>query len=629
MSLTLTDLLKGAMLMSETDDQRRLKPPGEWTEDYWKEHVYRGDKVPELTWRAVLIGLLLVIPIVAVNVNMGLKTGFGEGMSLAATIFAFMIGRAFVKKKFSPLENNIAQTVASAGGSVGSIVNVIPAFVLLAGMGVIDAPMSFLQMLFFVLATSLLGPWFAVPMRRPYIVIEKLRFPSGTAAGTMIRNFYDKVSEAANHGGVMTFFAVLASAVKWMQEGIPRILPGATMQTGKWFGVSAGGLRIGAVWDPLLIGAGFLIGPRISFSMLLGSLVSFAFLGPWLVGGEAPIMVPMEYVVGGTKITEHLYQAVIRWAMWPGTAALIASSLMAVAFNWRMIHQSFSDMGSLVKGDGQQMDISMKHWLLGLGGSSAFVVAVMYWGFGTPVWLTLISIFMAFCFSVIAGRCLGETEFNPISAFTSIKQLFVGAIMPTAVMTNLTVAGITGSSASEAPDMLQDWKTGYLVGATPIRQLIAQFPGVIWGSFVAVGMLVMYFSVYTIGADEMPAPGAVRFSAVALLFRDGLGGLPQYSVIAGLIGLVVGTGLALLNFKIPKSVKYTPSAMGFGIGMIIPFFLVVPIALGALILMISRMLSKKIDEHAYDLTIGAGLLFGSSVTGMVIVFLMMIGVLSH
>ena len=121
--------------------------------------------------------------------------------------------------------------------------------------------MSWWQILLFVFATSLLGVFFAIPLRKQVVVEEKLRFPSGTACAEIMRNLHGKGEQAQKHGGVLGAFLALSALIKWLQEGIPRVLSGMSLQAGEWAGIAANRLVLGVAWDPLLLGAGFLVGP--------------------------------------------------------------------------------------------------------------------------------------------------------------------------------------------------------------------------------------------------------------------------------------------------------------------------------------------------------------------------------
>jgi len=597
----------------QVNGQDHLLPPDEWTEEYWKQSVYQGNRMEEATIRAVVAGCLIGILLVAVNIYMGLKTGFGEGGSIIAAILGLVIFKAF-RARYTILENNITQTAGSAAGSIGNIVNVVPAFVIMAAAGTIAAPMSWWQIMLFVFSTSLIGVFFAVPLRKQVVVEEKLRFPSGTACAEIMRNLHGKGEEAKTHGGVLGCFGLLSALIKWLQEGVPRILSGMSLQAGDWFGISAQRLILGVAWDPLLLGAGFLVGPRIGISLLLGAIVAWPVLGP-IVVGQGWIDLPE---------TASAYRQIMAWTMWPGVMLMIFAGLTALALKWKVIKGTFSSMLAIGKGsEDSELELGFKPWISWLTGAVVLCILVMQFAFSIPWWLTLFSVAISFIMAAIAVRCIGQTEVNPVSAFASMNQLIVGAIMPANITANLTMAGVSGAGASEAGDMMQDLKTGWLVGATPRKQVLTQIFGVLMGSAVAVPMLLLIFNSYELGTAEMPAPAAFRFAALAELFAKGFGALPPFAVTAMIIGAVSGILLAVLeNFRRIRS--WIPSPVGLGIAMIIPFSYSFAIFLGSAIFFILKLATpKKMEE--YQFVIGAAGIAGSSLMGMIIALLIWFG----
>lgn len=605
------------MLAKENDVEnattdRAPLPPEEWSEDYWRERIHRRD-VPEYTTRAVVAGCLIGILLVAVNIYMGLKTGFGEGGSIIAAILGLVVFRA-VKAKYSILENNITQTAGSAAGSIGNIVNVVPAFVVMAAAGTIPRAMTWWQVMLYVFSTSLIGVFFAIPLRKQVVVEEKLRFPSGTACAEIMTSLHGHGEQARRHGGVLGCFMLISALVKWLQEGIPRVLSGASLQAGEWLGIAASRLSIGIAWDPLLVGAGFLVGVRIGLSLLLGAVVAWPILGPMLVS-RGIVVVPEG---------ASAYRAIMAWTMWPGVMIMIAAGLTALVMKWRVVAGTFKSMRTIGPGHGSlSLEFGFRPWLAWLLASTALCVAVMTLGFHIPWWLTLFSIALSFIMAAIAVRCIGQTEVNPVSAFASMNQLIVGALMPANIQANLTMAGVAGAGASEAGDMMQDLKTGWLVGATPKWQVYAQIWGVMVGSVVAVPMLLLIFHSYELGTELMPAPAAFRFAALAELFAKGFGALPPFAVTAMIIGAVIGVLLGVLE-GVRTARRWIPSPVGIGVAMIIPFSYSFAIFLGAAVCyMLKLAMPRQMEKHQF--VVGAAAIAGSSLMGMIIALLILLG----
>jgi len=588
-----------------------LKSPDAWDEEYWRKHVYQGDVVTEFTFKAVLMGCLIGILLVAVNIYMGLKTGFGEGGSIIAAILGLVIFKAMAAN-YTVLENNITQTTGSAAGSIGNIVNVVPAFVVIAAAGNIPGfkPMTWWQILLFVFSTSLLGVFFAIPLRKQVVVEEKLRFPSGTACAEIMRTLHSKGEKAKRHGRALLSFIGLSGLIKWFQEGVPKFIPGYNWLPGKM-----GALTVGSAWDPLLLGAGFLVGPRIGISLLLGGIVTWVVIGPMLMSSgivDVAAMAPFA-----------AYRPVMGWTMWPGVMMMIAAGLTALAMKWRVVVGTFKSMMEIGKGGGGGLEISFRTWLICLVGSMLLAIIVMQFGFGIAWWMTLLATVLSFIMAAIAVRAIGQTEVNPVSAFASMNQLIFGAIAPQNISANLTMAGVAGAGASEAGDMMQDFKTGFLTGATPYKQTIAQVIGVLLGAAVAVPMLLLIFATYELGTEAMPAPAAFRFAALAELFAEGFEALPAYALHAMIVGIIVGVVLGAL--ELTKVKRWVPSPIGIGVAMIIPFGYSFAIFLGSALYVLIRLVNReKMDE--YQFIVGASGIAGSSLVGMLIALLIWLGV---
>lgn len=586
------------------DDYHGLKNPNLWDEEYWYNNVYEGWKKLELTFRALIVGGLICILLVAVNVYMGLKTGFGEGGSIIAAILGVIILKAF---SGTILETNMIQTMGSAAGSVANIVTVIPAFIVIATAGEISGvqPMTWWQMFLLILSTSLLGVFFAIPLRRQIVIEEKLLFPSGTANADIMRTLHTIGEKANRRGQVLLTLIGISGLIKWFQEGIPKLIPAMNLLPGK-----AASYTLGTVWDPLLIGIGFLVGQRICLTIFFGALLTWGIIGPLLVNNGI--------------VEKAGYGSIMQWTMWPGIAIMIASGLTVLLMKWRIVVTGFKSMMALGKAK-NQLDISLKTWAIFLVASVLLTIFVMQICFAINWYFSLLAIFLSFLMAAVAIRALGETEINPISAFASISQFIFGVIAPQNVSANLNMAGIAGGATQESADMMQHFKSGWLVGATPWKQIIGQVIGVFIGAIAAVPMLLLVFATYKIGSEIMPAPAAIRYAGLAKLFATGVKALPAYTILASIVGIVIGIVLGILESSRYK--KWTPSPIGLGVAAIIPFFYSFAIFFGsALNFLLKYLAPKKMEE--YQFIIGASGIAGSSLIGMLVALCIWLGLIS-
>ncbi len=574
-------------------------------EQIWFEEVYKGNKISEFTPKVLFVGMFLASIMVAMNVYMGLKIGWGVGGSLIAVILSFAFMKVLMSigivAGYTTLENNITQTMASAGGSIGCIVNIVPALTL---MGV---EMSWWKIMLWVFFTSFLGVFFAVPLRKQVVVHEKLKFPTGTAAATTIEAMHAEGSDGIKKAIVLVSVGLVGTIIKVLQDvfhKIPDMIPAQFFSIGKY---RADSLTMGVAVSPMLFGAGFLVGLRVTISMMGMGLISWLVIAPWLV--DSGIVASMGY------------RKIIQWTMWPGIAIMVTSGLTATLLRWKTFVNAFKSMRKAKDGaesitDFGNLEIPMTLWAVGLSVSSLGLIIIMKMVFDVPIVLGVLSIFVAFFLSIIAVRATGETDINPVSSLGNITQMLFGAIHPGSVTTTLLTAGVTYSGASEAADMMQDLKTGYLVGATPRKQFYAQLIGLTVGALVAVPVYLAITSKYGIATKEMPAIGAITASGVAKLVSSGTK-LPKFVDISLMIAIALGIFIPVLEKYKPKVAKYFPSAMGLGLAMVLPAFYAVVMFAGAFVQWALSLKWKEVMDK-YSIAIASGGIAGEGITGAVI-----------
>jgi len=571
----------------------------------WVRDVYRGDRLPEFTLKAVLVGAFLAMLIICSNIYMGMKTGWTEAGSIISAILAFAILKS-LRQSISVLENNIAQTIGSAGGSLGNVVNVVPALILLG------FPLTGWQIFIWVFCVSFLGVFFAVPLRRQIVVIENLRFPSGTACAETIKAIHAHGNEALKKARLLGLTGAASAVFTWFREAIPKIIPAHST-----VGLSIGGhslesLTLGVSWSPMMFGAGLLIGPKVGISLLVGAVITWGVLAPWLSNSGV--------------IAELSYRNITHWTMWTGTAIMVTAGLTSTALKARIVVRAFRSMRHAAGGAVSQLEFPFKVWLAGLTVASAVLVTVMYFLFGLNPLLGLISIVLSFVLALVAVRATGETDINPVGAMGHITQLIFGALSPGSVTTNLIAAGVTSAGASESGDMMQDLKTGYLLGATPRKQVWGQFIGVIAGSLVAAPVFLVVIKAYGIGTPSMPAPAAVVWEGLARLLAQGLGALPRYTGTAVVIAAVVGALLAVIDST--RFRKYNLSPIGLGVAMVVPAYYCISMFLGSMMLVAMRRASLRWTETYYS-SLASGGIAGEGIMGVLTAALIATGIIPH
>jgi uncharacterized oligopeptide transporter (OPT) family protein len=218
----------------------------------------------------------------------------------------------------------------------------------------------------------------------------------------------------------------------------------------------------------------------------------------------------------------------------------------------------------------------------------------------------------SFVVTLVACRATGETDTTPIGAMGKITQLLY-AVLPGAkgiAAINLMAAGTTAAAAGAAADLLTDLKSGYLLGANPRRQFLAQFYGIFFGVIAVVpAWYLMVPNKKALEAFNPPATNMWR--AVADLLTQGVNHLPHTALTAIVIGALVGSLLPLLELLWPRAKPYLPSAMGLGLAWVVPFQNALSFLIGGLILTGWQKWNRR-NSDTFAIPIASGLVAGES-----------------
>ncbi len=622
----------------------------EMDEATWYALVYRGEDVPQLTVRAVLMGSLLGLLLAFTNLYIGLMTGWGLGVAITASILAFTIWNGLMKlgvakSPMTILETNCMQSTASAAGyATGStMVSAIPAMLMLSATdanpaGEIDA----VAVALWTLLLGALGTLMAIPMKRNLINRERLKFPTGTAAAATLQALYSQGAEAKKKAGallaamgvgaifplLLELKLVVVEAADTLGKVTREALLHAESRIFDWLPVAqqpgAKEPTTAADWtmvldnNPVMIAGGAIMGVRIAFWMLIGSLTLIFVLGPAGLADAWTNPAGKEILAVSAP-----YKAWKESGLWFGVPIMVTSGLLAFALQWKTIARAFS-RGS---GDGATSERVLATEVPGgwfVWGTAFFAALTAIVGqlwFGIPWYFGLLAVAMTFFLSLVAARATGESDITPIGAMGKITQLTYGVLIPQSTTANLMTASVTANCATSAADLLTDLKSGYLLGAHPRRQFLAQFLGIFAGTAAMVGgfFLLVPDATYLNGvgdqAPAFPAPAAQSWKAVAELFRYGFDSMHPTHRALMLWGSLFGAVLVLAEHFGAKIRQYIPSATGLGLGLILPFQYPFAMLLGALV---GWSWSKRNAAQAetYLVPVAAGLIAGISIMGV-------------
>jgi uncharacterized oligopeptide transporter (OPT) family protein len=600
--------------MSRTEDGRDA-------EAVWLRETFRPDE-PNLTVRAVLVGMLVGVAMCLSNLYVFFKTGWSMGVTLTACILAFGLFRSLeaaglVRRPLGILENNALTTVASGAGYMTAGGNMAAFGALLMVTTMRPGPLA--MGVWFALIAAL-GVFAAIPIKRQLINQEGLSFPTGTATAETLRTLHAVgTADGASKVRWLTGSALLAALLTWLRD-VGHVIPGAFKLPVMLAGRALADWTIALKAEVVLIGGGALMSFRTGWSILLGGILTYAVLAPSLFARGL--------------IAEAGYKAIVAWTLWPGAALLVASGLTSFALDWRSVLRSFSGLGRALggsSGDDQGIAaVESPGWWFPAGFAllGPIVVLLMAWLFHIPWWAGVVAVPLAMLMGFVAARVTGETDVTPTKALGPVTQLIYGVITPGNLGGNIMSANVTGGIGLHAADLLQTLKTGWLLGARPRHQLYAQLFGVVAGALVVAPAFQLILPDPTVlGGEAWPAPSCVVWAGVSKAFAGGLGALHPSAQHAIVVGAALGIALALLEKLAPPSLRaYVPSPSGIGIAMVVPGSNAVAMFLGATLAEALRRARPRQAERTV-VPVASGLIAGESLMGIAIALLTVFGVL--
>ena len=596
------------------------------TSSSFKPYIAPSDFIPEFTPKAIILGAIFGIIFGAATVYLGLKVGLTVSASIPIAVLAIAVFKKIGKSTI--LENNIVQTIGSAGESVAAgVVFTIPALLFLPGG---DEYFKYFQIFVLALAGGILGVLFMIPLRRSLIVKEHkvLPYPEGTAcadvliAGEKGGNLAKKVYYGLGIAFIYKFFMSIFGLWKEVPAyifGRKSALPNGT---------------INGEITPELLGVGYIIGPKIAGIMVAGGVLS------WLV------LIPLITLLGdnltnvfapGTKLISEMSPSEIwsNYIRYIGAGAVTFGGIVTLIKSFPTIISAFKDSFADLKQNRADSKNNSKTVQLRtekdiplvfvLAGSVLLVLFMsLIPNIPTNFLSAIMIVVFGFFFVTVSSRIVGiiGSSSNPISGMTiatlmATSLIFVGVgwtgdiYQPIA----LVVGSIVCIASANAGATSQDLKTGYIVGATPVKQQIGLLIGVL-ASVVVIGFTLLLLN-NTLGigpiteahSNPLPAPQATLMATV-------IKGLLSQNLPWGLV--IIGMGIAAVMEL--SGVRSLP----FAVGAYLPLSTSSPIFIGGLVKWFVD--SRKKDEKE-ESEIGPGALFssgliaGGAITGIIIAIL--------
>src|SRR4051812_42845781 len=421
-----------------------------------------------------------------------LRIGYGPNISVVSAFLGFLviglIGR-LSGLRATRWENNLVQTAGTAAGSgVGFMAVVLAAIDMLNQRGLLNLHLSSWQIFAWLAPSGLLGVLLAVPLRKHYVDEENLPFADGMAAGESLMVLDQGPKEAGPRVAALGIGALVSAGLTVAREQLHWI--SETISFG-FLGPHAAALRLGSEVGVLSLGAGLLVGLRVTLSMGLGMVIGW-------------IILPEPLFRRGL-VPELSFNLVLqRWVMWPATGLMVAGGLAALALKWKVIAKTFR--GLKAKDVDAGGDFPMRWVIWGSIAAAITLAVVQKVSLGFPLWLSGVSILLSIVLMLVGIRVLGETNWAPISAMANVMQAVFAVLAPGHVPINMIGSGMSGAVAANGEHLMQDYRAGKIVGSTNRNLTWLQLLGVPIG---AAAVAITYPAVrakYGIGGSGGGAP---------------------------------------------------------------------------------------------------------------------------
>jgi uncharacterized oligopeptide transporter (OPT) family protein len=655
--------IRGGGLPALDDEQIRT-----WSREqkdrWWLANVYRGD-MPQLTLRAAATGFVLGGVLSATNLYVGAKTGWTLGVGLTSVVLAFSMFKVLARvgvRDMTILENNASQSIATAAGYMtGPLVSGMAAF-----MWVENRPLPWYQLMIFNTVLSVLGVLVAFPMKRRFINDEQHPFPEGRACGVVLDTLYSSnaalglfkakaLAISAAVAGLVSFLSGPAY-MKLIQERwlgfsrswhLPETLDGwyyALASKGyvpfpRIAGIDPRQLGLSPVLDLAMIGAGGLMGMRTAASLLIGMLVNFVVLVPWMinVGEIAP---KSGSLAAGTAVFGRAH-VVNSWSLWWGISIMVVASLTALFARPEVFVQAARALLGRKREQTQDVlsHIELPLWVSFVG--VPLVGAVGVWlghsWFGVPILFGAAAIPLIILLTLIAASSTALTSITPTSALSKMPQFLFGALDPKHAATNLMTGIMCTEVASNASNLLMDIKPGYMLGGKPRHQAVGHIIGVIAGALASTPLFyALFLSEYRPGANmqsvmapdngQFSFPSAMQWRGVSDLvmsvFGGGSGSLLTRSIVTSMIIAAIA-GLIMELMRIKSRNRFPLSPLAIGLGVVVPPDSTLAMFAGALFFeCMHRIYSRRPGSHGHQLwvethdPICAGIVAGAALVGI-------------
>ncbi|MDE2346721.1 MAG: oligopeptide transporter, OPT family [Gammaproteobacteria bacterium] len=604
-------------------------------------------KLSEITFRGLLIGVIITLVFTAANVFFGLKAGITFSTSIPAAVISMAILRGF--RGVTMQENNIVQTVASAAGTLSSIIFVLPGLIIVSWWSGFPFWMSFA----ICASGGILGVMYTIPLRRALVTDSDLPYPEGVACAEVLKVGSNPASAAASEsvesGGAGLKAVVVGSIVSAVFYVIVQMKIFVS-DVAQYFHFGKGGATgYDFSLSFALFAIGHLVGLSVGIAMGVGALIGW--------GWAVPHFTLLHPAAGAA--------ADVAQGAWSHYVRFVGAGTIGVAAVWTLgtlIKPVVAGLAGAMKaakvrkaGKADTLPRTEHDIPIGMVALVSLIcllpVAWLLWhfsvisGLGSYALLLTVGgvifvVILGFVVSTVCGYMAGliGSSNSPLSGIGILVVVIAALLLVLSVKSHLPpeagkalvafalfVTSIVFAVASIANNNLQDLKTGQLVDATPSKQQWALVVGVIAGALIIPPVMDMLNHAYGfLGAPgvnparALPAPQAGLISALAQ-------GVIENNIDWTLIGIgaLIGLGLIVLDelmARFAKPMRLPPLAVGLGIYL--PTSVTLMVVVGAIVgWWFNRRAYKRPKAEAakqLGVLLASGLIVGESILGVVV-----------
>lgn len=583
---------------------------------------------PEITIKALLLGIFLSMVLAGANAYLGLFAGMTVSASIPAAVISMGVLSLF--RKSNILENNIVQTAASAGESLAAgVIFTIPGLVLLGYWESFD----YMEVAKIAAIGGVIGVLFTIPLRRALIVTAKLRYPEGVATAEVLRagDAAKQGTEDDGSGGLKTIglAGLVGGAMKLCQQAFAMWhaeVAGAAVLTATRAGnpMFKSIFGIGTDISPALISVGYIVGRNIGIVVVAGGLISWA------------VAIPIYSALVGFE-GDALGSA---WGIWNSKIRYLGVGAMVVGGIWSLIKlfkpliegikasiAAVKNQSSNTSQPIEERDVPINY--VGIALIALLIpVFLLYLDIIHQAWiaalLAVVMMVFGFLFSAVAAYMAGVvgSSNNPVSGVTIATILFSSLLLLALLGTGsgvgaagaIMVGAVVCCAAAIGGDNMQDLKAGHIVGATPWKQQVMQVVGTVSAAVVLGLVLDILHTAYTIGSPTLSAPQATLMKSVA----DGVftGDLPWTFVY---IGAVIAVLIILIDIRQEKAGSdFRVPVLAVAVGIYLPITLTVPIFIGGMINHLGKKAGGSSASEKRGLLMASGLITGEALMGILV-----------